>query len=64
MGCMDSLMLHRRDGAWCRSGQVLAAAGAVDHDELVKRASDAFGAVPDEDPTTSVRSLLAKVSWA
>ncbi|GLC43073.1 hypothetical protein PLESTF_001205200 [Pleodorina starrii] len=39
---------------------VLAAAGAVDHDELVKLASDAFGAIPDEDPTTSVRSLLAK----
>jgi hypothetical protein len=41
--------------------QVLAAAGAVNHDELVKLASDAFGSVPDEDPATSVRSLLVKV---
>lgn len=42
--------------------QVLAAAGAVNHDELVKLASDAFGSVPDEDAATSVRSLLVKVS--
>jgi hypothetical protein len=41
--------------------QVLAAAGAVNHDELVKMASDAFGAVPDEDRGTSVRELLTKV---
>lgn len=41
--------------------QVLAAAGAVDHDELVKLATEAFGDVPDEDPATSVRSLLVKV---
>jgi len=41
--------------------QVLAAAGAVNHDELVKMASEAFGSVPDEDPTTSVRALLKKV---
>ncbi len=40
--------------------QVLAAAGAVNHDELVKLATDAFGSIPDEDPTTSVRALLTK----
>lgn len=39
---------------------VLAAAGAVDHDELVKLASSAFGSVPDEDNATSVRTLLLK----
>lgn len=48
-------------GAFVITLQVLAAAGAVNHDELVKLASDAFGGVPDEDPTTSVRSLLTKV---
>ncbi len=42
--------------------QVLAAAGAVDHDALVKLAEDAFGSVPDEDSSTSVRSLLTKVT--
>lgn len=41
--------------------QVLAAAGAVNHDELVKLATEAFGSIPDEDASTSVRSLLAKV---
>ena len=35
--------------------------GAVNHDELVKKASEAFGAVPDEDPSTSVRSMVQKV---
>mmetsp|Transcript_39753 Transcript_39753/g.88359 ORF Transcript_39753/g.88359 Transcript_39753/m.88359 type:complete len:493 (-) Transcript_39753:273-1751(-) len=39
---------------------VLAAAGAVNHDELVKLASEAFGSVPDEDPTSSVRALIQK----
>lgn len=44
-----------------RSGprMVLAAAGAVDHDALVKMASDAFGSIPDEAPGQSVSSLLA-----
>lgn len=41
--------------------QVLSAAGAVNHEELVKLASEAFGSVPDEDATTSVRSLITKV---
>lgn len=41
--------------------QVLAAAGAVNHDELVKKASEAFGSVPDEDPSSSVRTLITKV---
>ena len=41
--------------------QVLAAAGAVNHDELVKLASDAFGSIPDEDTSTSVRTLIQKV---
>lgn len=36
---------------------VLAAAGAVDHDDLVKLASKAFASVPDEDRT--VRQLVA-----
>ena len=36
---------------------VLAAAGAVDHDELVGLASKAFASVPDEDRT--VRQLVA-----
>jgi predicted Zn-dependent peptidase len=40
---------------------VLVAAGAVDHEELVAQAEAAFGAVPDEDASTSVQSLLAKV---
>jgi hypothetical protein len=42
---------------------VLAAAGAVDHAELVKAAESAFGAVPDETPDTSVAALVAKVGW-
>jgi hypothetical protein len=41
--------------------QVLSAAGAVNHEELVKMATDAFGGVPDEEPTSSVRALVAKV---
>ena len=41
--------------------QVLAAAGAVDHDELVKLASSAFSTISDEDNTTSVRGLITKV---
>ena len=41
--------------------QVLAAAGAVNHDELVKLATEAFGSVPDEDSSSSARTLLAKV---
>lgn len=41
--------------------QVLAAAGAVDHEQLVKLASAAFGGIPDEDDTTSVRALTTKV---
>lgn len=40
---------------------VLAAAGAVDHDQLVRMAEDAFGSIKDEDATTSVRGLLTKV---
>lgn len=36
---------------------VLAAAGAVDHDELVKAAGAAFGSVPDEE--RSVQQLVA-----
>jgi hypothetical protein len=32
---------------------VLAAAGAVDHDQLVKLAGGAFGSVPDEDRSVS-----------
>lgn len=41
---------------------VLAAAGAVDHAELVKAAGDAFGAVPDEAPggASALPSLLAR----
>lgn len=42
--------------------QVLSAAGAVNHEELVKLAAEAFGSVPDEEPSSSVRSLLVKVS--
>jgi hypothetical protein len=38
---------------------VLAAAGAVDHDALVKLAAGAFGSVPDEDKT--VKQLVAAV---
>jgi processing peptidase subunit beta len=41
---------------------VLAAAGAVDHDQLVKSAEQVFGKVPDETPETSVASLVTKVS--
>lgn len=37
------------------------AAGAVDHEELVKQAEAAFGGVPDEDASSSVATLLAKV---
>jgi predicted Zn-dependent peptidase len=40
---------------------VLAAAGAVDHEQLVKAAEGAFGGVPDETPDTSVAALVAKV---
>lgn len=44
----------------CRGPRmVLSAAGAVDHDELVKIATDAFGSVPDEQPGQSVSSLVA-----
>lgn len=38
---------------------VLAAAGAVDHDELVKLASNAFGGVPDETAVKNVPALIA-----
>ncbi len=48
----------------CVRWQVLAAAGAVNHEELVKQATEAFGAVPDEEPGTSLRSLIAKVGFA
>lgn len=37
---------------------VLAAAGAVNHEELVKAASDAFGVVPDGDTTSAVSTLI------
>jgi predicted Zn-dependent peptidase len=40
---------------------VLAAAGAVDHEQLVKEAEATFGSVPDETPDTSVAALVAKV---
>lgn len=40
---------------------VLAAAGAVDHDQLVKSAEEVFGKVPDETPDTSVAALVHKV---
>lgn len=40
---------------------VLAAAGAVDHDQLVKSAEQVFGSVPDETPDTSVAALVTKV---
>jgi predicted Zn-dependent peptidase len=40
---------------------VLAAAGAVDHADLVKAAESTFGSVPDETPETSVAALVAKV---
>jgi hypothetical protein len=46
---------------WCWP-QVLAAAGAVDHDQLVKLASEAFGTIPDEDADTSVSALITAVS--
>lgn len=46
------------------SWQVLAAAGAVNHEELVKKAAEAFGSIPDEDPVTSVTTLLRKVRTA
>ncbi|KAF6254777.1 Metalloenzyme, LuxS/M16 peptidase-like protein [Scenedesmus sp. NREL 46B-D3] len=39
---------------------VLAAAGAVDHADLVKAAESTFGSVPDETPETSVAALVAK----
>ncbi|KAF5825242.1 Metalloenzyme, LuxS/M16 peptidase-like protein, partial [Dunaliella salina] len=39
---------------------VLSAAGAVNHDELVKMATDAFGGVPDEVPSSSVREIIAQ----
>lgn len=39
---------------------VLAAAGAVDHNDLVKAAESTFGSVPDETPETSVAALVAK----
>jgi len=38
---------------------VLAAAGAVDHDQLVKLADSAFGGVPDEAPERSTAALVA-----
>jgi predicted Zn-dependent peptidase len=41
----------------CR--KVVAAAGAVDHDELVKLSEDAFGSL-STDPTTAY-DLVAKV---
>ena len=41
---------------------VLAAAGAVDHDQLVKLADSAFGGVPDEAPERSTAALVAAVS--
>eukprot|EP00879_Flechtneria_rotunda_P000964 GHRR01001097.1.p1 GENE.GHRR01001097.1~~GHRR01001097.1.p1 ORF type:complete len:500 (+),score=170.79 GHRR01001097.1:81-1580(+) len=37
---------------------VLAAAGAVDHGDLVKAAEKTFGSVPDETPETSVAALV------
>ena len=40
---------------------MLVGTGAVNHDELVKKASEALGAVPDEDPSSSLRTLIAKV---
>jgi predicted Zn-dependent peptidase len=40
---------------------VLAAAGAVDHDTLVKAAEQTFGGVPDETVDTSVAALVKKV---
>lgn len=39
---------------------VLAAAGAVDHDEVVKQASQLLGGIPDEDENSSVKVLIAK----
>ncbi len=33
----------------------------MNHDELVKLASEAFGSVPDEEPGSSVQSLIVKV---
>ncbi|KAG1669068.1 hypothetical protein FOA52_003986 [Chlamydomonas sp. UWO 241] len=39
---------------------VVAAAGAVDHDQLVKKVSQAFGSVPGEEPSTSVHQLIEK----
>lgn len=39
---------------------VLAAAGAVNHDELVKYASDMFAGIKPEAPGTSVKDLIAK----
>jgi predicted Zn-dependent peptidase len=41
---------------------VLAAAGAVDHDQLVQLAEGAFGGVPDETPDKSTAALVAAVS--
>eukprot|EP00798_Chlamydomonas_sp_ICE-L_P015866 gene15866-21994_t len=37
---------------------VLAASGNVNHEELVKTATAAFAAVADEDPSTSVSTLI------
>eukprot|EP00967_Tisochrysis_lutea_P130297 scaffold225153_cov19-Tisochrysis_lutea.AAC.2 len=48
-------------GEWSNSSSVLSAAGAVNHDELVKMATDAFGGVPDEVPSSSVREIIAQV---
>jgi processing peptidase subunit beta len=39
---------------------VLSAAGAVDHDELVKAAGAALGSIPDATDDVSVRSIVAK----
>lgn len=43
------------------SWQVVAAAGAVNHDELVKSVLRAFGSVPDEEPSSSVHKLIQQV---
>eukprot|EP00955_Chlamydomonas_euryale_P058079 356968-Chlamydomonas_euryale.AAC.23 len=39
---------------------VIAAAGAVDHEQLVQLVSKAFGSVPDEEPASNVHQLIQK----
>ena len=61
MRCQQKLPLMSSLACRPPRTQVLAAAGAVDHDDLVRKASDAFGTVPNEDASSSVQTLIRKV---